>query len=337
MDGQRCLLELPPDCLSVAAAAGHAKRSLGAAWADVCRQHDIIRFDGKRLADLRGVIGQAYAEPAKKKRLFLSAKGWESGGSVPDDSSLLAFSTNWHSDASSPAADELPVCLLRCGALQLQAFTWRSRRKILKDAEQAIPGSHFCAQLLSAPGPGPLELCVKTLTGKSVAVCLPSSGTVAGVKQAIKDQEGIPVSYQIIIFESTKLEDNATLASYGVSTGATLHLVITHLGASMSAYSSGRAGCFGEAGMEGDEEQVAAIAAAGRTPLEVVLPDGSSVLLDCHDYLSPAMILAALQRRLAASQAEAAVLAARVDQLQDVAALRRLLRQAQAALRERQA
>ena len=45
---------------------------------------------------------------------------------------------------------------------------------------------------------------------------------------------------------------------------------------SMFALSSGRAGDFETLGLAADEAEVAAIAASGRTPLEVVLPDGSS-------------------------------------------------------------
>ncbi len=41
----------------------------------------------------------------------------------------------------------------------------------------------------------------------------------------------------------------------------------------MFALSSGRAGNFGQLGLAADEQEVAAISAAGRIPLEVVLPD----------------------------------------------------------------
>ena len=44
----------------------------------------------------------------------------------------------------------------------------------------------------------------------------------------------------------------------------------------MFALSSGRAGNFEELGLAADEQQVASIAASGRIPVEVVLPDGSS-------------------------------------------------------------
>jgi hypothetical protein len=104
----------------------------------------------------------------------------------------------------------------------------------------------------------------------------------------------------------------------------------------MFAFSSGRSGDFEELGLAADEDQVASIAAAGHTPLEVVLPDGSSVLLGCKETDGPQQVLAALREHLAAANAEAAVLSANVDELQDMAAMCEMLRHAQAALRRRQ-
>ncbi len=149
----------------------------------------------------------------------------------------------------------------------------------------------------------------------------------------------------------------------------------------MFALSSGRAGDFEELGLAADEQEVAVIAASGRTPLEVVLPDGrcgecwalavhldtcrkfwlvlrgscapcalpacfwlnalaacrpiAAVLLGCNKCDGSGEVLAALREHLAAADGEAAVLAADVDGLQDAAAMRELLHQAQAALRRR--
>lgn len=59
-------------------------------------------------------------------------------------------------------------------------------------------------------------------------------------------------------------------------------------------------------------------------------------MLDCKECDGPQQVLAALRERLAATDAaEAAVLAADVDGLEDVASMRDLLRQADAALRQR--
>lgn len=62
----------------------------------------------------------------------------------------------------------------------------------------------------------------------------------------------------------------------------------------------------------------------------------SAVLLSCSERDGPHEVLAALRQHLAAAAADAAVLATDVDQLQDVAAMRNMLRQAQAALLRRQ-
>ena len=55
-------------------------------------------------------------------RLFLSAKGWQPGGSVATDASLLSLDPVTRNGAA-PITDELPASLLRCGLLKLRAFT----------------------------------------------------------------------------------------------------------------------------------------------------------------------------------------------------------------------
>lgn len=64
--------------------------------------------------------------------------------------------------------------------------------------------------------------------------------------------------------------------------------------------------------------------------------DHPAVLLACTEQDGPDQVLAALRERLGAAAAEAAVLSADVDSVQDVGALRGMLAQAQAALRRRQ-
>lgn len=64
-------------------------------------------------------------------------------------------------------------------------------------------------------------------------------------------------------------------------------------------------------------------------------PSHAAVLLCCEKEDGPQAVLAALRERLGAAAAEA-VLSADVDEMSDVAAMREMLRQAQAALRARQ-
>ncbi|KAI7839451.1 hypothetical protein COHA_006852 [Chlorella ohadii] len=206
----------------------------------------------------------------------------------------------------------------------------------LVEADKVVPGACFRASLDIAPGPGRATLYVKTLTGgKSVKVQLTLDSTVDDLKRAVTEREGIPFDQQRLIFQGRQLEDGLTLASCKVYDGATLDLVL-RLGGGMFALSSGRAGNFKKLGLAKVEPEVAATASSGRTLLEVVLPDGSSVLLGCNKRDGSKEILAALRQQLAAANREAAVLAADVDELQDVGAMRELLGQAQAALRRRQ-
>lgn len=68
---------------------------------------------------------------------------------------------------------------------------------------------------------------VKTLTGKNVPVPFEQqSQTVQTTKQLIQHIEGIPPDQQRLIFAGHQLEDHRTLASYGITQLATLHMVL---------------------------------------------------------------------------------------------------------------
>jgi hypothetical protein len=123
VDGKPHSLELPPDCLSVADAASYAKRQLAASWAaasSASTAPDIVHFE-KQLWELCGVYDTGHGGPTKK-RLFLSAKGWQPGGGVAEDASLLGFRQTSSGSVVS-ALDELPAFLLRGSQLKLQAFS----------------------------------------------------------------------------------------------------------------------------------------------------------------------------------------------------------------------
>ncbi|KAI7840524.1 hypothetical protein COHA_005823 [Chlorella ohadii] len=341
LNGKACSLELPPECLSVADATSFAKSKLSAAWADTCRGAEgrsVIPFAGRQLSDL-GRMHEEGGDQPSQKRLFLSAKGWQPGGTVTVD---LPTGRNV----------ELPVCESTCGA-HVAAYVaallacepagvrlWHAGGngmfpKRLGEAEQALPSTRLRAQLAAELGPGLATISVKMLTGKIVTVHLTPDSMVAQLKQAIQDQEGYLPDQQRLVFGARELDDSCTLGCYRLRPDDTVHLVL-RLRGGMFALSSGRAGNFEELGLAADEQQVASIAASGRIPVEVVLPDGSSMLLACNEDDGCEEVLAALHERLAAAAGEAAVLAADVDGLQDAAAMRELLRQAQAALRRRQ-
>jgi len=71
-----------------------------------------------------------------------------------------------------------------------------------------------------------MQLSIKTLTGKTIAIEAKPSDTVSGIKSKISTHEdGAPTHKQRLIFAGRQLEDNNTLLSYNIQDGATIHFV----------------------------------------------------------------------------------------------------------------
>ena len=72
-----------------------------------------------------------------------------------------------------------------------------------------------------------MQIIVKTTTGQSIAIDVHASNTIDNVKAKIQQKWWITKNMQNLVFAGKKLEDQCTLADYGIDNGFRLLLLIS--------------------------------------------------------------------------------------------------------------
>jgi hypothetical protein len=90
----------------------------------------------------------------------------------------------------------------------------------------SVPSTSAMTHSLSSP----LQLFVKTISGKTVTLNLRGDENVVEVKGEVEEKEGIPPHLQHLVWGGRHLQGNHTISDYGVTSGATLHLTLSLAG-----------------------------------------------------------------------------------------------------------
>ncbi len=72
----------------------------------------------------------------------------------------------------------------------------------------------------------PMQIFVKTLTGKTITLEVEGSDTIDSIKAQIQDLLGIATGSLQLLFQGNQLEDGRTLADYNIQNESTLHIVL---------------------------------------------------------------------------------------------------------------
>ena len=78
--------------------------------------------------------------------------------------------------------------------------------------------------LIHHPAPH-IEICVETLTGRTILLAVDNCNTIGNLKSKIEERIGVPIDQQCLLFADQQLEDRRTLWYYKIQDKSILHLL----------------------------------------------------------------------------------------------------------------
>lgn len=71
-----------------------------------------------------------------------------------------------------------------------------------------------------------MQIFVKNLMGKSIAIDIEPTETIRQIKDKIEQQEAIPQGEQRLIFAGKGLQDNHSASDYNIRANSTVHMLL---------------------------------------------------------------------------------------------------------------
>lgn len=71
-----------------------------------------------------------------------------------------------------------------------------------------------------------MEIFIKTVAGQSITLEVELSDSIQSVKEKIQDHTGTPPDHQRLIFLGRQLQDDKTLADYGIEKESTIEIIL---------------------------------------------------------------------------------------------------------------
>jgi hypothetical protein len=79
-----------------------------------------------------------------------------------------------------------------------------------------------------------MQVFVNTVRGRSIVVECEAGWSVAQLKRAVEDREGVPVAEQRLVFGGKELADDRTLSDYCIGAESTVYLVLRLRGGTLA-------------------------------------------------------------------------------------------------------